>query len=63
MCCQGLSVGSLTVGTGSEDLLEGVAQSRNTVGVTQHGGERGDVWMSIHLMECLEKDIGQSRFR
>ncbi len=49
MCRQGLSVGSLRVGTGSGDLLEGVAQFRNTVGVTQDGGEHEDAWM-----ECLE---------
>ncbi len=46
---QGLSVGSLTVGAGSGGLLEGVAQFRNTVGVTQDGGECEDAWM-----ECLE---------
>ncbi len=63
LCRQGLSVRSLTVGAGSGDLLESVVQSWNTVGVTQDGGKHGDAWMSIRLMECLEKDNGQSRFR
>ncbi len=63
MCRQGLSIGSLTVGAGSGNHLESVAQSRNTVGVTQDGGECRDAWLSIRLVECLEKDNGQSRFR